>query len=118
VRVPGRLGALWRRPASGAEPDLGDPELGWPFDQAPNAAALTVQSILSGQPILHVAHDADDHGWQFLDGRDVDVDQGRVIGMATALELDPTLREIADLPSGWIARRKTATDPWHREPHE
>ena len=89
----------------------------WPFDQAPNVAALTVRSVLEGDPILHVSHDIDDDGWQFLDGRDVDVDEGRVIGMAEALRLDPTLREIADLPPGWIARRETPGSPWHREPH-
>jgi len=30
-------------------------------------------------------------------------EDGRVIGMGTALKLDPTLATIADLPSGWRA---------------
>lgn len=87
----------------------------WPFDQPPNAAAITVQSILDGDPILHVSHDADDHGWQFLDGREVDLGEGRLISMATALELDPGLRAIADLPPGWIAWREGPIGPWIRE---
>jgi len=116
VRARGRLRALWRRTEStDARPDIdGD---GWPFDQAPNAAALTVRSVLEGHPILHVAHDIDDHGWQFLDGRDADVDEGRVIGMGEALKRDPTLREIADLPPGWIAWREAPGSPWRRAPH-
>jgi hypothetical protein len=107
VRARGKLRGLWRRTDS----------TDWPFDQPPNAAALTVRSILEGDPILHVSHDIDDHGWQFLDGRDVDVDEGRVICMADALKRDPTLRELADLPPGWIAWRETAASPWNREPH-
>jgi hypothetical protein len=87
----------------------------WPFDQAPNVAAITVQSVLDGAPILRVSHDADDHGWQFLDGREVAIVDGRVIGMGEVLTLDPSLREIADLPPGWIARRDSASDPWVRE---
>lgn len=89
----------------------------WPFDQLPNTAAITVRSVLEGDPVLHVSHDEDDHGWQFLDGRDVDVEEGRAISMAAALDLDPTLREIADLPPGWVARRESVAAAWVRAPH-
>ena len=89
----------------------------WPFDQAPNVAALTVSSIVAGQPILYVSHDADDDGWQFLDGRPPDVNEARVISMAEALRLDGTLRQIADLPPGWIAWRDGPSEPWSRGPH-
>ena len=89
----------------------------WPFEQGPRVAAFTVRSVLEGDPILHVAHDDDDDGWQFLDGRDADMDEGRVIGMGTAVRLDPGLREVADLPSGWIAWRESPAHAWRREPH-
>lgn len=89
----------------------------WPFDQTPNTAAITVRSILEGAPVLYVSHDADDDGWQFLDGRPSDVDEGRVIGMHEVLSIDPSLRSIADLPPGWIAWRKSPADGWVREPH-
>jgi hypothetical protein len=39
-----------------------------------------------------------------------------VIGMLTALRLDPTLREIADLPPGWRANRVARGAPWRRIP--
>jgi hypothetical protein len=35
--------------------------------------------------------------------------------MGEVLTLDPSLREIADLPPGWIARRDSPSDPWVRE---
>jgi hypothetical protein len=92
--------------------------LEWPFDQPPDAAAITVRSILDGDPILRVSHDADDHGWQFLDGREVDMAEARLISMADALELEPGLRAIADLPPGWIAWREGPSGPWIRERHD
>jgi hypothetical protein len=97
------------------------PDPAWPWDQPPNAAAITCRAVLAGAPILHVSHDSDDHGWQFLDGGDYGDDaatsEGRLIGMGHVLELDPGLRELADLPPGWIAWRDTASEPWRREPH-
>lgn len=38
----------------------------WPFDQPPDCAVISLRQIVDGtQPILHVTHDSDDHGWQF-----------------------------------------------------
>jgi hypothetical protein len=83
-----------------------DPDFDWPFDQAPTVGALTVRAVLAGDPILFVSHDADDHGWQFLDGREPDTAEGPLIYMNDALALDPSLRSVADLPDrvGGLAR--------------
>jgi len=97
-----------------APPDPNEP---WPWDQAPNAGALTVQSVLEGAPILLVSHDADDDGWQFLDGEPPDTKEGRLIGMHEVLRLDPSLRDVANLPPGWMACRDRAGGPWSREPN-
>ena len=96
---------------------MSEDDADWPFDQPPNAAAITVRAILDGAPILYVSHDEDDGGWQFLAGQRADLEDPRVIGMQTALRLDPSLRSIADLPVGWIARRSSESDAWMREPH-
>ena len=88
----------------------------WPFDQGPNVAAITVRSVLDGDPILSVTHDEDDDGWQFLDGRDVDEDEARVVSMATVVALDPSLLEVADLPPGWVAWRAGPAVAWQRRP--
>jgi hypothetical protein len=53
----------------------------WPFDQTPNTGAITVRSVLEGDPVLYVSHDLDDAGWQFLDGRPPETAEGRLIGM-------------------------------------
>ena len=88
----------------------------WPFDQPPNCVAITLRPILfSGAPILHVTHDEDDHGWQFLGWGDADVEQGAVACLSTIVELDPSVLEVADLPPGWHAWRQSKSSPWQRE---
>jgi len=74
----------------------------WPFDQAPNVAALTTRQVLDLHlPILQVVHYEDDHSWAFVCGTTDDYkNYGRLICMAEALKLDETLRGIADLPPG------------------
>ena len=67
-------------------PRPSDPNEPWPWDQAPNVGAITLQSVLDGAPVLLVTHDEDDHGWQFLDGSEPDTANGRLIGMHHVLE--------------------------------
>lgn len=92
----------------------------WPFDQAPDAAAITLWRIVKPEPgvaaraILYVSHDLEDEGWQFLDGEPASTHDAAVVGMGEMLALDPTLREIADLPPGWIATRERAGSAWRR----
>ena len=88
----------------------------WPFDQAPNVAAITTRQVLDeGLPILRVTHYSDDHSWAFLCGTTDSTDDGRVIGMAEAVRLDRSLLEIADLPPGWSAWREQTGGDWHRQ---
>ncbi len=87
----------------------------WPFDQAPETAAITTRQVLEGSEDIHVAvHYADDHSWAFLCGTTDDRKDGRVITMAVALEGDETLATIADLPPGWKAWREQVGSPWER----
>jgi hypothetical protein len=89
----------------------------WPFDQPPNCAVISLRSIVfGGVPILHVTHDADDHGWQFLDGRDVAMDDAAVVSLEEIVRLDQTVVEVADLPPGWIAWREAKSALWLRAP--
>jgi hypothetical protein len=90
----------------------------WPFDQAPNVAAITTVNVVEGRaPILVVLHYRDDDSWAFLCGLTDDEAHGRVIGMGTALRRDPTLRAVADLAPGWKATRRDAGSDWTREPN-
>ena len=89
----------------------------WPFDQAPNVAAITTAAVLGGAPILVVVHYSDDDSWAFLDGATFDVYDGRVIGMGEALRIDPSLASLGDLPPGWVAKRAQLSGAWGREPN-
>jgi hypothetical protein len=89
----------------------------WPFEQAANVAAVSDAWVVEHDaPILLVVHYPDDDSWGFFSGKPFTVDRGKVIGMGTALRLDPTLCTIADLPSGWMATRVEPGAPWTRQP--
>jgi hypothetical protein len=95
-----------------------DTDAQWPFDQAPNVAAITTRQVLNLKyPVLQVTHYEDDHSWAFLCGTtDNYTEDGRVICMAEALRIDGTLRTIADLLPGWSAWRKDVGSEWERYP--
>jgi hypothetical protein len=87
----------------------------WPFDQPPDCAVVTVKAIIScGLPILFVSHDGDDHGWQFLRGDSVTKEDASVVALREIVELDPSILELADLPPGWAATRRSANAGWER----
>ena len=89
----------------------------WPFDQPRNCATVTLRSIVADNlPILYVSHDADDHGWQFLDGQPLNMSNALLVSLSTIVEHDPTVVEVADLPPGWVATRIAAGSPWKRQP--
>ena len=85
----------------------------WPFDQPPNCAVISLKQIVEeGQPILHVTHDEDDHGWQFLTFDDVNEGDGKVVLFKNIVKLDDSLIELADIPPGWHAYRRSINDEW------
>jgi hypothetical protein len=85
----------------------------WKFDQLPNCAAITLRSILfEGAPILHVVHDLEDHGWQFLGLDDADEKDIALVAMREIVELDPTVQEIAHIKPGCRAWRHSHESEW------
>jgi len=87
----------------------------WPFDDAPNMAVITTRQITErSAPILLVSHDADDGGWQFLPGGSLLEDDARVVAMRSIWMLDPSVGELADLPLGWQAWRRSLQAPWQK----
>ena len=89
----------------------------WPFDQPRDCAVITLRSIVfDGGPILHVTHDEEDDGWQFLGAEDADADEAAVVGLGEIVKLDPSVVEVADLPPGWHAWRPNRSAPWRRAP--
>jgi hypothetical protein len=87
----------------------------WPFDQPSECAVITLRSIVfGGAPILHVTHDEDDHSWQFLGAGDADANDAAIVGLGEIAKLDASVLEIADMPPGWHAWRRTKSSPWER----
>jgi hypothetical protein len=87
----------------------------WPFDQPPDWAVISLRSIVfGGGPILHVTHDEDDHGWQFLGAGDAEESDAAVVGLGEIVKLDPSVLEVGDIAPGWHAWRRSQSSPWQR----
>lgn len=91
----------------------------WKFDQEPKVGAITTKQVLEeDQPILLVIHYGDDCSWAFLCDTTDEEQDSRMITMEQAVQLDPTLEKLANLPPGWIAYRDFIGDDWARVPEE
>ena len=89
----------------------------WVFADAANTAVFTTRQVVEqGLPIRSVWHDGDDGGWQFLCGTTNAESDLRIVGLGEIVRLDPSVREVADLPRGWVAWRSLRSDAWHRAP--
>jgi hypothetical protein len=89
----------------------------WPFDQGPRVAALTTRQVLDdGFPILRVVHYSDEEDWAFTCGTTNANEDGRLIAMEEAMEIDSTIAEVADLPLGWGASRTHIGGQWSKYP--
>ena len=87
----------------------------WPFDELENVATMTVRQVIhGGQPILLVAHDADDGMWQFLTGGPVEMADAMIVSLRQMYLVDPSVGELADLPLGWLAERMAVGERWQR----
>lgn len=90
-------------------------EQNWPFEDTPNVAVITVKQILEGvSPILYVTYDEDDGSWQFLTGDYISESDARVVALRTVFQIDRSIADIADLPLGWTASRKSVGSDWIR----
>jgi hypothetical protein len=88
----------------------------WSFEDQKNVATISLKRIIERRiPILLVTHDAEDGTWQFLDGSDdLQPEDSCVVSLQSVVTLDPTVRELADLPPGWVAWRGNPNSPWQR----
>ena len=88
----------------------------WPFDQPRECAVFAARRVCERlDPILYVAHFADDRSWQFVGMRPPNAAEFQKITLGEAVELDPTILQLADLPPGWFAFREVVTVAWTRE---
>lgn len=69
---------------------------------------ITTKEILSGErSITVVFHDLDDGMWQFLDDGELLEERAAVISLEEIAEIDDSVNNIADLPLGGAARKKS-----------
>lgn len=91
------------------------PQVEWPFDDPPNVAVITTRQILSKDaPILFVSHDEEDGGWQFHTDENVSESDARIVSLHFVVSRDSSLKQLADLPLGWVATRSSVAAPWQR----
>jgi hypothetical protein len=97
----------WRRGPKGLE---------WLWPDPPDRRVfLTKRTTAHGAAIVYVVHEPDGD-WQFLDGGNVGKDEIAIAHLGDVASRFPELNELAELPLGWQAWRKSPTDAWHREP--
>ena len=90
-------------------------ESSWTFDAAINTASFTTRYVLDGSlPILEVYHDHDGE-WQFMCGTTNATADAKLVCLGCMVERDPTLIQLADMPTGWLAYRDSPEQPWSRE---
>src|SRR5438128_2699237 len=90
----------------------------WPFADPKNVATFTVRQIArDGNPILRVSHDSVDGAWQFLEWGTPREEDAMIVLLEEMTRIDNSIRELADLPLGWRATRRSPAEPWHREPN-
>lgn len=78
---------------------------------------MVADAVMRGkQPILYVAH-IPDGDWWISDGLTPnDPDLVHVAHMSRAVDLDPSLQELASLPAGQEAYRNGANESWQTGP--
>ena len=86
----------------------------WLFNDDPNVAVISTQSIVSRKmDITRVFHDGDDGMWQFLDSsEDITENDAVIVALNEIVNLDTTINELCSLPLGWCAYRDDKNSNW------
>jgi hypothetical protein len=91
----------------------------WKFSDPPHTGVYLSESVNSGrEPVTYVSHDPEDGAWQFPGDSMSDGGGPVIVCLHHPIDKDPTLKELADLPSGWWAERNGPGEPWVRREHE
>ncbi len=90
-----------------------DRKLDFKFFEPRNAATFIAEKALrEGLPIRWAWHDSDDGTWSFANKSS---DKMLVVGLSEAVELDPTINSLFDMPTGYIATRNFVGEKWKRK---
>ncbi|MYM25299.1 hypothetical protein GTP46_21955 [Duganella sp. FT135W] len=90
----------------------------WEFDAPKDYLAISLREIAEGRsPILHVSHNLNDGAWQFLGWDTPKIEDAVRVCLEDIVALDGSVRELATLPLGWHAWRRTVIESWVKEPN-
>jgi hypothetical protein len=64
------------------------------------------------EPVLFVGHDAQDGIWQLIGASDADPDTGKIGHLHHAVDEDPSLIDVLNMPPASSARRADVGSPW------
>jgi hypothetical protein len=76
----------------------------------------TLEVFERREPVLLISHDAEDGIWQLIGASDADGDTGKVGHLHHAVDEDPSLIDVLDLPPGHSAVRGGVGEPWTSRP--
>ena len=91
----------------------------WLLHWLHETAVIQTPEVSSGaEPVVFVVHDEDDAEWPHwqLIGTTDPGEEGDIAHLYHALDRDPTICEVLDLPPGLSAMREGPEEPWVREP--
>ena len=80
-----------------------------------NAATFTTWSVINGTEWIGLVV-VDEDGWQALPHKSPDTpfdsSEAAIVGFGQLTEIDPTLKQLANLSCDQIAERSSPNDPW------
>jgi hypothetical protein len=85
------------------------------FTEELNTAVFTTKFVISdNKEITYVTHDADDGAWQFFsEDKFEDYEEvAKIVGLGQIIKRDESILELADMPVGYYAFRKSKKDKW------
>ncbi len=90
--------------------------LDWPFDEREDISVFTSAQIMAGDAwIGRVVHDASDGSWQFHPLEGGRAEQAVVVALRELWLLDASIGDLADMPLGWAATRRSPSAAWEIE---
>lgn len=85
------------------------------FQDSPTTAVFTTKFVIEENKVItYVTHEIEDGAWQFFSDDEFEnfEDVAKIVGLQQMVDTDNSLLEIADLPMGFIATRKSKNDKW------
>jgi hypothetical protein len=88
------------------------------FQDSLNTAVFTTKFVIvDKKDITIVRHEPEDGAWTFFSSDEYEnyEEVAKIVGLGEIIKIDSTILEIADLPQGYYASRKSKLDKWKVE---